>query len=125
MDMAQLDRARAQERKYDRRAARTRRSKWLGRLLFSLTGMGLLLLLRMNPAVVSDVIAWSQDTQRPQDPRVIAKPDDIHVRAMPSNSVPVRHGGTLPGHGTGAPRTDKQAQAETLGAMLRSLDPGN
>ena len=48
MKKARLDRAGRQERTLDRRAARAQRSRWLGRLLFSLIGMALLLVLRMK-----------------------------------------------------------------------------
>ena len=124
MDMAQLDRARAMERKFERRAARTRRSKWLGRLLFSLTGMGLLLLVRMNPGVVADVIVWSQGNPEAGQSRTIAKPTDIHVRGMPSNQMPVRRGGSLPGNGTRAPQGDTQSDADVVADALRGFNPG-
>lgn len=124
MDMAQLDRARALERRFERRAARTRRSKWLGRLLFSLTGMGLLLLLRLNPEMIANAVAWSQAGAGQSDPRVLSKPADVHVRVMPSDSVPVRRGGSLPGNGTHAPQGDTAAQADALGQTLRGLSPG-
>lgn len=125
MDMAQLDRARRLERTFERRAARAKRSKWLGRLLFSLTGVGLLLLLRMNPTMVADTVSYlhGSGTER-AGPSVIAKPSDVHVRTMPSSAVPVRRGGTLPGNGTRAPQHDTHAQAEGVANTLRGLSPG-
>ncbi|MEO0400877.1 MAG: hypothetical protein AAF214_00720 [Pseudomonadota bacterium] len=125
MDTAQLDRAHKLERTYQRRASRTRRSKWLGRVLFSLTGVALMLGLRSNPEVVADVVHWAHAPQNgPVAPRTIAKPSDIHVRIMPSDKVPVRRGGTLPGNGTSAPQQDTQTQADAVGNTLRGLSPG-
>ncbi len=124
MDMAQLDRARALERTHDRRAARARRSKWLGRMLFSLIGMGLLLLVRLNPGLAADVVAWSHGVNGNGAAPTLSKPTDIHVRKMPSNVVPVRRGGDLPGGDTRAPQPDAQAQADAVGNALRSLSPG-
>lgn len=122
--MGQLDRARRHERKLNRRAARARRSKWLGRLLFSMTGMGLLLLLRMNPEMVADAVSYAQSTRAEAAARpVIAKPGDITVQRMPSNAVPVRKGGTLPGNRAQAPRHDTQARAESLGRELGNMRP--
>ncbi|MEL6450191.1 MAG: hypothetical protein AAFQ19_02945 [Pseudomonadota bacterium] len=124
--MAELDRARANERLYERRAARARRSKWLGRLLFSLMGMGLLLGLRTHPEIVSDVIVWAHGTKPPASAqqRTIAPPSDIHVRVMPSDAVPVRRANTLPGTGTRPATTDAQGQADALGQALRGFTPG-
>ena len=94
MDMARPPRNRASERILDRRAARARRSRWLGRLLFSLTGMALLVVLRMNPEVVGEVIAWSQGATAGKTAPVLSRPTDIRVRAMPGDTVPVRRGGS-------------------------------
>lgn len=95
MEMAQLDYARRNERKLQRRTGRARRSKWLGRLLFSLTGMGLVILLRMNPAIVADVVAYAHQADQSRPP-IIGKPSDVRVRVMPADAVPVRRGNTPP-----------------------------
>mmetsp|Transcript_29107 Transcript_29107/g.56046 ORF Transcript_29107/g.56046 Transcript_29107/m.56046 type:complete len:127 (+) Transcript_29107:3723-4103(+) len=125
MDMGQLERAQRIERILERRAARAKRSKWLGRLLFSLTGMGLLLMLRMYPDSVADVVAYAQSPKsEAQAQPFIQKPGAIQVRRMPNDAVPVRRGGTLPGNGTRAPQDDTRAQADALGQQLRDLRPG-
>ncbi len=103
MDMAELDRARSLERTYARRAARTRRAKWLGGALFSLTGMGLMLVLRLNPDLVEGIAALTPGTHVPEDLRVIEEPEEIQVRTMPRDVVPVRRGSALPGGGTRPP----------------------
>ena len=54
--------------------------------------MALLVVLRMNPEVVGEVIAWSQNANAGKPPPVLSKPADIRVRVMPGNSVPVRRG---------------------------------
>ena len=56
--------------------------------------MALLVLLRMNPEVVGEVIAWSQNANAGKLPPVLSKPADIRVRVMPSNTLPVRRGGS-------------------------------
>ena len=94
MDMVELHRAQERERVFERRAARTRRAKWLGGLLFSGTGMALMLVLRTNPDLADTIVAWSHGTDVPPALRTVEKPADIHVRAMPSDVVPVRRGGT-------------------------------
>lgn len=125
MDMGQPDRAQRTERILHRRAARAKRSKWLGRLLFSLTGMGLLLLLRMHPEAVADVVAFAQSARSEQSAQpLIQKPSDIHVRRMPNDVVPVRRGGSLPGNGSSAPQQHTQAQADALGQQLSGIRPG-
>ena len=125
MDMGQLKRAQRTERILNRRAARATRSKWLGRLLFSLTGMGLLMLLRMYPDSVADVVAFAQMPKSEQHAQpFIQRPSDVLVRRMPNDAVPVRRGGTLPGTGTGTPEGDTRAQADALGQHLRGLTPG-
>lgn len=111
-----------QERILERRAARTRRSKWLGRVLFSLTGMALLLALRMNPGVVEDVIAMTQGAEahaQAQSQNTDAKADR---RQMPRDVIPVRRGGALP-QGTNA-NQDTQTQADAVANTLRGLAPG-
>lgn len=105
----------------DRRAARTRRSKWLGRLLFSATGMGLLLALRMNPGIVEEVVAMAHDVPPRSQAARFDTPAEIQVRQMPDDAVPVRRGGTLP-QGTSASQ-DTQAQADSVANTLRALIP--
>ncbi|WP_415402102.1 hypothetical protein [Tateyamaria sp. SN3-11] len=122
--MAQLDRARRHERKLERRAARTRRSKWLGRLLFSLTGMGLLLLLRLNPDAIEAAVAHLHDVPSRSQIATLQTPEAVQVRTMPTDVTPVRRGGALPGNGTRAPQADTQAQADNVAHKLRSLSPG-
>jgi hypothetical protein len=129
MDMARPDLAQTKERILKRRAARARRSKWLSRLLFSLTGVGLLLLLRTYPGVVADAVSYMHGPGADRSgPGVIAKPSDIRVRTMPGDAVPVRRGGTLPGNGgSGAPENPANqttAQADRVADQLRSLSPG-
>lgn len=128
MDMAQLDRAQSMERTFARRAARTQRSKWLTRFLLSMTGMGLMLFVRLNPSVVEDVMAWSQGTSHTTAQPAFTKPADARatdkrVRVMPSNFVPVRRGGDLPGNGNHAPQGDAQAQADAVSKTLHGLSP--
>ncbi|MEO0765820.1 MAG: hypothetical protein AAFY75_07340 [Pseudomonadota bacterium] len=93
MEMAEVYRARAHERAFERRAARTRRAKRLAGTLFALTGAGLMLSLFLYPQLMSDVVAWSHGTDVPAALRPVDKPDDMHVRSMPSSVVPVRRGG--------------------------------
>ncbi|WP_189369204.1 hypothetical protein [Tateyamaria omphalii] len=100
----------------ERRAARTRRSKWLGRLLFSLTGMGLLLALRMNPGILEDVVAMAHDVPPRAESSTFEKPADVHVRQMPKDVVPVRRGGTLPR--TTSISDNTQQQAATIANAL-------
>ncbi|WP_299151063.1 hypothetical protein [uncultured Tateyamaria sp.] len=108
-----------------RRARRTQLSKWLGRLIFSLMGVVLMLGLRAYPNVVEDVIAWAHDTPRAGSPdRVFAKPSEVQTRIMLTDKVPVRRGNTLPGHGTSPPGNDTQAQADAIGHTLSTFDPG-
>jgi hypothetical protein len=92
----ELDRARKHERKLARRAARARRSKWLGRLLFSLTGVAMMLGLRANPEVVEDVVAWAVTANSASAQAGSAvDPTDQLVSAMPRNSVPVRRANSV------------------------------
>ncbi|MEM6372022.1 MAG: hypothetical protein AAF727_04495 [Pseudomonadota bacterium] len=91
--MTQHDRAQAQERVYARRARRTRLSKWLGGVVLSVVGMGLMLVMRLNPELTEDLIAMSNGTHVPEEVRVAERPEDLRVRAMPSDAVPVRRGG--------------------------------
>jgi len=121
MDVAKSDGT--LERTYKRRAARARRSKWLGSLLLSLTGMALLAALRMNPSLGADVVAWAHDAQRKSPARSLTKPAEIHVRIMPRNVVPVRHGGILPGHGNRVPENSTQIQATASTGALNSATP--
>ncbi|WP_299592088.1 hypothetical protein [uncultured Tateyamaria sp.] len=106
----------------ERREARTRRSKWLGRLLFSLMGMGLLLALRMNPGVVETVVAIAHDVQPQAQLSDFEKSKDVHIRQMPRDVVPVRRGGTLPQ--TKTTHDDTQQQADAVANALRGLAPG-
>ncbi|APX10843.1 hypothetical protein [Tateyamaria omphalii] len=107
----------------ERRAARTRRSNWLRRLVFSLTGVGLMLLLRMNPGLVEDVIAMAHDVPpRAQQDSSFDAPRDVHVRRMPTDAVPVhRLGATSPAD---PQQIDAQAQANDVASTLRTLVPG-
>ncbi|MBY5934234.1 hypothetical protein KUV51_14590 [Tateyamaria omphalii] len=106
----------------ERRAARARRSKWLGRVIFSMTGFGLLMILRMNPGIVEDVVALAHDVPpRTQDSSFEA-PSDVHVRRMPTDAVPVRRlGSSAPGQ---TEQVDIQAQADDVANTLRALTPG-
>lgn len=109
------------DRILERRAARTRRSKWLGRLLFSLMGMGLLTALRMNPEIIEDVVAMAHDVPPRVESSSFDKPIDVHVRQMPRDVVPVRRGGTLPD--TAAP-TDMRQQEASANALQGSASGG-
>ncbi len=111
-----------QARILNRRAARTRRSKWLGRLLFSLTGMGLLLALRLNPGIVEEVVAMAHDVPKRSQPANFEAPEPVHVRHMPRDVVPVRRAGTLPQ--TKMASDDTQQKADALANTLRGLNPG-
>ncbi|WP_299201958.1 hypothetical protein [uncultured Tateyamaria sp.] len=111
-----------QARILNRRAARTRRSKWLGRLLFSLTGMGLLLALRLNPGIVEEVVAMAHDVPKRSQPANFEPPEPVHVRNMPRDMVPVRRAGTLPQTQTAS--DDTQQQADAIANALRGLNPG-
>lgn len=94
MEMTEIHRARANERMFERRAARTRRAKWLGRVVFSMTGMALTLTLYLNPNLASQLVEWTQGTDVPQALRTAEKPVDVYVRSMPSDVIPVRRGST-------------------------------
>lgn len=105
----------------ERRAARAQRSKWLGRLLFSLTGMGLLLALRMNPGIVEEAVAMAYGVPQAQSPAAEV-PEDARVRQMPRDVVPVRRGGTLPQTTPSGDSTKHQADA--VASTLRGLASG-
>jgi len=94
MAVAQPDRAQKHQRTLKRRAARTRRSKWLGKLLFSLTGMGILLVFRLTPELPEKVAIFIHDMQKGKSAPA-APPDQTQaqVRFMPADKVPVRRGG--------------------------------
>ena len=124
MEQGDQDRARRHARKLERRAARARRSKWLGRVLFSMTGMGLLLLLRLNPGAIETIIAHLHDVPPRSQIATLQTPETVHVRSMPADVVPVRRGGTLPGNGPRAPERQVHSQADDVGQTLRSLSPG-
>ena len=117
-----FDPAQRHARILERRAARARRSKWLGRVLFSLTGMGLLLVLRLNPGIVEDVVALAHDVPPRTQTASFDAPQDVSVRHMPGDAVPVRRGGTLPQ--TVSATDDTQAQADAVARTLRALNPG-
>ncbi|MEL7132436.1 MAG: hypothetical protein AAGK77_08490 [Pseudomonadota bacterium] len=112
------DQERRRARILERRAARARRSKWLGRLLFSLTGMGLVVLLRMNPGIVEDavVLAYGQTSSEQSATSAVAE------RHMPKDAVPVRRGGAL--SQTAQTTTNAQDQADDVANRLRHLTPG-
>ena len=82
-------------RMLERRAARTRRSKWLGRVIFSLTGFGLLALLRMHPDIIEDIVAYAHDVPARHETATLAAPETVVVRTMPNDTVPVRRAGTV------------------------------
>lgn len=123
MDIAQVDRAQALERKFARRAARTQRSKWIARFLFSLTGMGMLLFLRLNPELMMEAVSAAQGMKGQKDTASTSAPGGTFVRNMPKDIVPVRRGGNLPGNGTRAPQQQTQFQADAVNDQLRGLDP--
>ena len=106
----------------ERRAARARRSKWLGRCLFSLSGMTLLLALRMNPDVLEQVIAHAHDVPRRTDTGEFQAPQDVLVRHMPRDVIPVRRAGVGPE--TARQDHQTQAQAEQVADKLRVSAPG-
>lgn len=120
MTQDQTDLAPRRARILERRAARTRRSKWLGRLLFSLSGMGLLLLLRTNPGIVEDAVAVAYGA--PVQSEAATAQADGQAGHMPKDVVPVRRGGALPqAHANGS---DTKAQADEVAQTLRNLSPG-
>lgn len=107
-----------------RRDARARRSAWLGRVLFSLTGMGLLLILRQSPGTVEDVVLWFHDVPVRDTAQHLNAPTDINVRRMPADVVPVRRGGALTANaGHSAQNADLQDQAQAVQSRLNQLDP--
>lgn len=123
MKQAKIDPTHQHERILNRRAGRARRSRWLGRLVFSLTGMGLLLMLRMNPTIVADVVGYVYAADH-ATPSMVAKPSDIRVRVMPGNTVPVRRAGTLQEKTSQSAQPDTQAQANAVGTQLKDMDLG-
>ena len=123
METAQIECACAMERKFDRRAARAKRSKWLGKLLFSLLGMSLFLTLRLNPEFVTSAMSAFQGIEEESAPPTATAPADAHVRRMPGGVVPVRRGNSLPGDGKSASQIDGQSEADAVGAQLRDLSP--
>ncbi|MEP4553607.1 MAG: hypothetical protein ABJR46_15820 [Tateyamaria sp.] len=123
MDMDQIERAQVLERKFKQREARSQRSKWLGRMIFSLTGMGLLLFLRLNPEVIIQAMSTAQSFKGEQDTASLSNASGTFVRKMPDSFVPVRRGGNLPGNGTSAPQQQTQSQADAVSNQLRELSP--
>ncbi|MEO9684395.1 MAG: hypothetical protein ABJF86_05680 [Tateyamaria sp.] len=121
--MDQIERAQVLERKFKRREARSQRSKWLGRVIFSLTGMGLLLFLRLNPEVIIQAMSTAQSFKGEQDTASLSSASGTLVRKMPDSFVPVRRGGSLPGNGTRAPQQQTQSQADAVSNQLRELSP--
>lgn len=117
------------ERTLRRRSGRARRSRWLGRLVFSLTGMGLVLLLRVNPEIVADTVSYVSAADQNQR-GVITRPSDVQVRTMPASAVPIRRGGSLQaqapqGTGPDMQNPDLQNQADALSVQLANMRPGN
>ena len=91
LDASQSRKARILER----RAARARFSTWLHRLTMSLFAMGLLAMLRLNPDILPNLVALAHDVpQRSQIARLEA-PEDVTVRTMPNDMVPVRRAGHI------------------------------
>ena len=97
MDKAEPEHAQKLERIYARRAKRTRRAKFLGAVLLALTGMVLTVSLRMNPGLAEQIVAWSHGTDVPYGLRDVDNSEDVEVRTMPKDVVPVRRGSTLSG----------------------------
>ena len=93
MEMAEVYRARAHERAFERRAARSRRVKRLVGTIFALIGAVMMFSLFLHPQLMSDVVAWSHGADVPEALRTAEQSDDLHVRSMPSDAVPVRRGG--------------------------------
>lgn len=92
MDMSEVYRARANERAFERRNDRARRSKRFGAVLVGLTGIGLTTSLLMFPGMASHVVEWSVGTDVPYALRSSETAQDIRVRTMPGDAVPVRRG---------------------------------
>lgn len=91
--------------------------------MFSLTGMGLLLVLRMNPTIVADVVTYVHAGDH-AGPSMSAKPSDIRVRTMPGNTVTVRRAGSLQKDTRHSAQPDPQAQANAVGTQLKDMDLG-
>ncbi len=111
-------------RKVKRRDARARRSAWLGRLLFSLTGMGLLLTLRLYPGTIEATVLWFHDVPTRSAVHQLDAPVDVNVRRMPTDVVPVRRGGALAPHQGQSGENAHLQQARAVQNQLQSLDPG-
>ncbi|MEL6620688.1 MAG: hypothetical protein AAFY39_10440 [Pseudomonadota bacterium] len=79
----------------ERRAARARRSKWLGRMIFSLLGMGMLIGLRMHPDIVEDIVRLAHDVPPRTQHATLSAPTEVEVRHMPGDRVPVRRAGSV------------------------------
>ncbi|WP_299375900.1 hypothetical protein [uncultured Tateyamaria sp.] len=105
-----------------RRNARARRSRWLGRALWSLTGIGLMSVLRLYPEATADALAYLHDVPPRTTQATLTQPETVEVRHMPRDTVPVRRAGALAL--TGPDPVAPQTQANTLGQTLRDLKPG-
>ena len=101
-----------------RREARAHRSKRLGRFLFSIFGIFLMIGLRMNPAIADDIAGF-----------VIGLSDEQHTTVhaheptsnMPKNRVKVRKG--IPSD-QDTPSQNTHALAQELGKKLRTQKVG-
>ncbi len=121
MKTAHFEHMHTKERILERRAKRARRPKWLGRLLFSLIGVGIFLVLRMHPTLVTDVVAYAHQPDS-SSPPVIGRPSDIQVRIMPTDAVPVRRGLHQPQSTTA--RTEPNMHATAVSTKFKSITPG-
>ncbi len=108
-------------RTLERRAARTRRSKWLSRIIFSLSGFGLMLFLRFNPEVALDVVTWVEiQRENSEVARDLSLPQ---VRIMPLDRVVVRRG-TQTEPRPQVSSKDAQAQADSVSHTLQNFKVG-
>ncbi len=84
-----------------------------------------MLLLRTHPEAVSNIVVYLNTPDKAQnETTLLGQPADKAVRKMPTSTVPVRRGGSLPGNGAKAPSHDTQTQADAVSAKLRRLNPG-
>ena len=105
-------------RTLERREARARRSKTLGRFVVMGFGVCVMLTLRMNPALATDFATYFAETPARQTSLL---PGAQPVAQMPLNKVKVRKG---TGFGTQTNGHDSQAVAQDLGHHLGSIKVG-
>jgi hypothetical protein len=105
-------------RTLEKREARARRSQKMGRVLFGLLGICVMLTIRMNPALATEIATYITQHSAEQARTL---PGVQPVAQMPISTVKVRKG---TGFGTQPATNDSQAMAQDLGQMLSQMKVG-